>query len=326
MIIRIVKVVFLISLLLLFGCLNNSKPAVLRVGVAQYSNHPALDDVREGFFERMEELGFHKDNNIQYVYQNAQGDMNLTQNIASSFATAKYNLIFSIATPITQALKRVTAASGTPVIFGAITDPVSAGLVSSMDSTGTNLTGTSDVWPYYAQLALIKEILPNVDAVGILFNPGEDNTRFAMDQTRQAAQRLGIKLIESPISSSNDTSLAIKSIIDKANAFYVPADNMAMSVAPTIIKIAHESKKPVFAGDPGTFESGAVAGVGVSYRNLGRESANLAYQVLVGKRKPSELAVVTSKDPEIMVNLVVARRLGITIPESLISKAGKIVK
>lgn len=321
---------FLIAIVL-FGCnnLNDTKTIqkkVYKIAVGQYIDHPGLDAVRKGFYAQMQKLKYKEGDNVQYDYQNCQGDATLTQNISNKFCDGSYDLIFSIATPISQAVKKGTVRSHTPVVFGAITDPVSAGLVNSLKSPGGNLTGTSDAWPYQKQLELIRDVLPNAKNIGVLFNPGEANTTYAMEQTRIAAKQLGLNLIEASISGTNEINAAVLSIVNRVDAFYVTADNTTMAAAPAIIKVATEKKKPVFAGDPGTFDSGCVAGFGVSYYDLGVASANITNDILKNGKKPSDIPVVISENPELMINLLVAKKLNISIPKTIVSRADKVVK
>lgn len=317
-------IIFACIIALLAGCNNESK--VKRIAIAQYIDHPMLDECRKGFMRGMEDLGYIPDKNIKYDYQNAQGDMNLNYNIAEKFGKGNYDVIFSIATPTSQALKKTTSNTQIPVVFGAITDPVSAGLVKSLESSGNNFTGTSDQWPYYNQLKLITEILPKAKTIGIIYNSGEANTEFAMKQTRMAADSLDLILKESPITNTNEVALGANVLINKVDAIYITADNTTMAAAPVIIKIANENNIPVFAGDPGTFDAGCIAGIGVSYYNLGLANAKMVDMILKNEKKPSQIPVVISDKPELMLNMAVAKKLGINIPEYIVKKADKVVK
>lgn len=323
----IIGSLIIILIIAVFYSINKQKDKVLfKIAVGQYIDHPGLDAVRKGFLDQMDKLGYIAGKNTQYDFQNCQGDASLTQNISNKFCDGSYDLIFSIATPISQAIKKGTAQNHTPVVFGAITDPVSAGLVNSLQKPGGNLTGTSDVWPYLKQLALIKKILPEAKNIGVLFNSGEANTTYAIVQTRNAANQLGLNLVEAPITGTNEINAGVLSIVNKVDAFYVTADNTTMAAAPGIVKVATEYKKPVFAGDPGTFDAGCVAGFGVSYYNLGVASANITNDILKNGKKPSDIPVVISDNPELMINLVVARRLSISIADSLVNIAQKVIR
>jgi putative ABC transport system substrate-binding protein len=295
------------------------------VGIAQFVHHPALDATREGFLDEMKRLGYAGDDRVQYVYENAEGDISTANSIAQKFAAGRYDLVFPLATPMAQAVRKALSGTGTPVVFGAITDPVSAGLVQSMAKPGDRITGTSDQWPYEGQLKLFREVMPELKNLCVVFNPGEDNTRYAMQQTRSAAVGLGIHLVEAPISGPTDVFESASSIASRCQAFYVPADNTAMAAAPTIVRVADQHRLPVLAGDPGTFKAGCLIGLGVSYYDLGVQSAKLANMILKEGKNAGDLPVVTSQNPQVMVSLPVAKRLGIRIPESVLKRASEIV-
>ena len=315
------KVAFGVSVLWLCGCNEQSSSKGPVIGVAQYLNHPGLDETRQGFMDEMKRLGFGADSNTRYDYQNASGDLSTAQSIAEKFANNDYALIFSIATPMSQAVQRAVRGKAIPIVFGAITDPVSAGLIESMERPGDNITGTSDRWPYKKQMELIREALPRAVRIGVVFNPGEANTRYAMEQTRTAAKELDLKLVESAISGPNDIIEAVESLARKIDALYVPADNTAMAGATTIVRTANKYQIPVVAGDPGTFDAGCVVGLGVSYSDLGVQAARLASKILKKKAKAGDLPIVVSSNPKLMVNLGVAKRLNIVLPDSLVKRA-----
>lgn len=305
--------------ILLYVCACKTNVHKVTIGIAQYIDHPALDQARQGFSEEMRRLGYDEDR-VTYDYQNAQGSISDADLIADRFARGKYDLVFSLATPITQALNQAIRGR-IPLVFGAITDPVSAKLVKSMDRPGGNITGSSDRWPYDLQMGLIKEVMPAARRVCVVFNPGEANTQYAMKETRVAAASHGLELIEGAVSSTSEVFEAAQVIAPRCDLFYVPADNTAMAAATTIVKVANAHRIPVEAGDPGTFKAGCAFGIGVSYYDLGVESAKLADMILRKEANAGELPVVISKNPEIYVNTAVAGRLGIRIPDSVIARS-----
>jgi putative ABC transport system substrate-binding protein len=274
-----------------------------------------------GFMQEMERTGFTEKAGVVFDYQNASGDLSTARSIAEKLVNSRCSLIFTIATPMSQAVQKAGEGKNIPIIFGAITDPVSAGLVQSMERPGGDITGTSDRWPYEQQMELIREALPKARRVGVVFNPGEANTRYAMERTRAAAKTLGLQLVEAAISGPNDIIEAVESIIRKSDVLYVPADNTAMAGATTIVKTADKYRVPVIAGDPGTFDAGCVVGLGVSYKELGVEAARLAGRILRDKEKPGNLPVVVSSRPKLMVNLKVAGTLNVKLPDGIVSRA-----
>jgi putative ABC transport system substrate-binding protein len=292
-----------------------------RIEILQYVDHPALNEAHAAFISRLSERGYVNGmGGVEIVTKNAQGDPNAMQNIVLSVDPTDCDVIFTLATPISQAVKRKFGHSQQlPVVYGVITDPVSAGLVESLEKPGDNNTATSDQWPYEAQMRIIREIFPKAKRVGVLLNPGEVNTQFAMKKTREAALKNSLELVERPISSLNDVQAAVLSL-PEVDVMYVPADNTAMAAAPAIIKLAMERGIPTIAGDPGTFEAGALAGVGVSYKELGQLSADVVVRILQMEHA-GVIPVVTVQKPMIMVNVNLAKKMGVSIPTSVLESA-----
>jgi putative ABC transport system substrate-binding protein len=296
---------------------RHSSTSEVRVALLQYVAHPALDEARESFTHSLEkELGLHgKSLTLKYV--NVQGDPNLMSNLFASITASDYDVIVTFATPISQAAKQKFGNSGTPLVYAIITDPVSAGLVDSMERPGANNTASSDQWPYKRQIELIREFMGNKNRIGCLWNPGEANSQYAMKKVRESAAELRVELVEQPLASVNDVTQAVLALHGKVDSVYIPADNTAMAAAPAIIRQAHEMGIPVFAGDPGTFKAGAVAGIGVSYKDLGTETASLVARIVLERVPAGEIPVAVSKNPELMVNQKVATKLGVGVPESV---------
>ena len=309
---------------LVLSCGQNAQAK--RVAIAQYIDHPGLDAARKGFLAEMTALGFKDGVDVRYDYLNAEGDNIAMQNIALKISSRTYDLVLTLATPISQAVKRKLAGKNVPVIYGVITDPVSAGLVESMEHPGDNNTASSDRWPYFDQMKLIRDALPGRTKVGILLNPGEVNTQFAIREVRRAADSLGLQVVESPIYSINDVPEALGAIARKIHVLYVISDNTAMAAAPSIIRLGKRYGIPTVAGDPETFKAGALLGLGVSYYDLGKETAKLAEKILNKKAKAGDLPVAVAKNAVVMVNLKVANELSITIPERILAKARQVIE
>ena len=289
--------------------------------VAQYVSHPLLDAVYQGFKAELNRSGFDPK---QLTFSNANGDRNAAQIIADQLCREKdCGVIFVLATPMAQTVKASCSATAR-ITFGAITDPVSAQLVAAMDRPGGNLTGTSDQWPYDDQMKLIAELWNTAARVGVPFNPGEANTQYAMDRTRSAAKSLGLRLVEVPVASVGEVTQAVESLAGKVDVIYVPADNTVIAAAPAVIAAAHRHAIPVFAGDPGTFDAGAVIGLGVNYRNLGTLNAKQALQIL-GGASPSTMRVEVSNQPELYVDKGQAKTLGLKI-DAVIERYGSPTK
>lgn len=290
--------------------------AKLHIGIIQIVEHPALDAARKGFQDVLKEQGF--DSRVVYDFQNAQGDMSTAQTIAQKFASEKVDLILAIATPTAQAAAKAT--SDIPILITAVTDPVVAGLVKSMDQPGTNVTGTTDMNPVAEQIAMVKEIVPQATRVGIIYNAGEDNSVIQVSLAKQAAQTEGLQVVEATVSNSSDVAQAAQSLVGRVDAIYVPTDNTVVSAAAAVVKVAQQAKLPIIAGESSVVQAGGTATIGIDYYKLGRQTGEMAIRVLKGE-KPATMPVESQKEFSVVVNQKAAQAIGLTLPQSLLSKA-----
>lgn len=290
--------------------------AKLHIGIIQIVEHPALDAARKGFQDVLKEQGF--DSRVVYDFQNAQGDMSTAQTIAQKFASEKVDLILAIATPTAQAAAKAT--SDIPILITAVTDPVAAGLVKSMDQPGTNVTGTTDMNPVAEQIAMVKEIVPQATRVGIIYNAGEDNSVIQVSLAKQAAQTEGLQVVEATVSNSSDVAQAAQSLVGRVDAIYVPTDNTVVSAAAAVVKVAQQAKLPIIAGESSVVQAGGTATIGIDYYKLGRQTGEMAIRVLKGE-KPATMPVESQKEFSVVVNQKAAQAIGLTLPQSLLSKA-----
>ena len=288
-----------------------------KIGISQFVEHPALDSAREGFIEGLAEAGFGADK-VEFIEQNAQADFATAQSIAQQFKSKDLDLILAIATPNAQAAANVI--SEQPVLFTAVTDPVEAGIVESMEKPGSNLTGTTDMNPVAKQLELIKEFLPEIKTLGILYNPGEVNSVVQVNIAKKAAAEMNIELQEATVSNSSEVSLATSSLVGDVDAIYVPTDNIIVSALPSVLNITNQNNIPVFASENGQVRQGAIATLGIDYKLLGIQTGKMAAKVLNGA-KPEEMAVETSDELKLYLNTKAAENLNLKVPAAVSERA-----
>ena len=325
------RCVFVVALqVLMFGNVvcgchnNNSSPTNVKkfkVGVVQVISHPLIDSVQDGFLERMKQLGYKEASNIAYDRQNAQGQIASAQTIVQKFTSDRDDLIFTIGTSPSQAAAKAT--KSIPIVFGAVTDPISAGLVKNVAQPGGNITGTSDLSPFKDQLKLLVQVAPQVKVIGMVYNPGESNSSFGVSATKKAAAELGLKVITAPITSSNEINSAAASIADKVDAFYSGTDNTVVSALESLIKICEQRKKPLLAADPDSVQRGALITIGVDYKQVGIESANIADRILKGA-VPGSIPVVFAPGTVLAVNTAAALAEGVKLPEDVLKRANRV--
>ena len=277
-----------------------------KIGITQIVSHPALDQSREGFKDALKEAGM----DVEYEEQNAQGDITIANTIANKFVTDKVDLIFSIATPTTQAA--VNATGTIPIVFTAVTDPEAAGL------TKPNVTGSSDRVDNVAeQLDVLKELNPNATAIGILYNSSEQNSVTQVELIKKIAAEKGIKVEEQAVTSVSELTQALDNLLSKTDALYIPTDNLVVSNMPAVVERANAAKKIVIATDEGSVTNGALYTKGIDFYELGKEAGKLAVQILKDGKTPSDLKVVTLKPTNLVFNKKTMEAIGLTLPEKL---------
>lgn len=297
---------------------NGASQKVVNIGIIQLVEHPALDASRKGFIDALNSKGFTDGEKIKLDYKNAQGEIPTSQTIANNFVSSKKDLIFAIATPAAQAAFNST--KDIPILVTAVTDPLKSGLVKSMDKPLTNVTGTSDALPMDKQFALMKKLVPNCKKIGILYNTSEANSEIAVKAAKEQAAKMNLELSVAGITSSNDISQALDSLISKIDLLYTPTDNLIASSMTLISSKCLEKKIPVIGAEKAHVEAGALATEGVDYYKLGFQTGLMAIDIMEGK-KPADMAIQTLKEAKLTINGDTASKLNITIPSDLKNKA-----
>lgn len=289
-----------------------------KVAVSQIVEHPALDATRQGLIDGLKAKGYEQGKNLEFDYKTAQGNPAIAVQIARQFVGEKPDVLVGIATPTAQAL--VSATRSIPVVFTAVTDPVGAKLVGKMEQPGKNVTGLSDLSPVAQHVALIKELLPDVKSIGVVFNPGEANAVTLVKLLKESAKAQGIEVVEATALKSADVQSATQAIAEKSDVIYAPTDNTVASAIEGMVVAANQAKTPVFGGATSYVEKGAIAGLGFDYYQVGVQTADYVAAILEGS-EPGSLDVKVAKGSDLVVNTSVAEKLGLTVPSSVLERA-----
>lgn len=292
------------------------------VAITAIVQHPALDATRDGVVEALKEAGWTSGQNLKVEYQSAQGNPATAAQIARQFAGSKPDVIVPISTPSAQAVAAATR--DIPVVFTAVTDPVGAQLVKSLEKPGANITGLSDMAPVAEHVALIREILPTAKRLGVLYNPGEPNSVVLVKILKDEAAKVGLSVVEASVPKSADAQPAIRSLVGKADAVYVPLDNTVVSALESVISVGQQAKLPIFSADTDSVTRGAAASIGFDYFQVGKQTGAVVARVLKGE-KPGDIAVALAKGTDLFVNPKSAAAMGVTIPDSVLKRATKVV-
>lgn len=296
---------------------------VKSVAVTAIVEHPALDAARDGILGALNEAGYKQGENLKWQYQSAQGNTGTAAQIARKFIGDKADVLVGIATPTAQAL--VAGTRQIPVVFTAVTDPVQAQLTPSWEASGTNVTGVSDVLELDKQIELIKEIVPEVKKIGMVYNPGEANSVAVVEAFKKLLPEHGLELVEAAAPRTVDVRNAALSLAGKVDVIYTNTDNNVVSAYEALAKVGNDTKTPLIASDTDSVKRGAIAALGVDYRDLGQQTGRIIVRILNGE-EPGSIAPQTSENLQLFINVTAAEKQGVLLTEGLLLRATEIIR
>jgi putative ABC transport system substrate-binding protein len=296
-----------------------------QVSVSQFVEHPALDAVLKGFQDYMAA----KKVDVIYHVHNAQANMATANQIGHQIMGENPDMILAIATPTAQAcaqaLKKSPQMQKTPMLFTAVTDPVSAGLVKNLQHPGANITGVSDMLPVGRHLMMVKAFLPGLKHLGFLYNAGEVNSKILVPLFQAEAKNMGFEIVEATVSKSSEVYQAVKSLVGKVDAVFIPTDNTVVSAIESAIKVCEQNKLPLFNADVDSVKRGSIAAMGFDYYQHGFQTGALAQRIMMGA-DPAVTPVEFQEKLQLHINVPAAKKMGVEIPAVLLEKADKVYK
>lgn len=320
----IIKLFMLLSLsVVTFFSLADNKSEQKYVAITAIVEHPALDNVRKGVEDELKDNGYIAGQNLKLQFASAQGSSANAAQIAKQFVANKPNVIVGIATPSTQAL--VATTKTIPIVFTAVTDPVAAKLTPSWEASKTNVTGVSDALSLESQIDMMLKIKPDAKNIGYVYSPSEVNSTIVLKELQVALGKRGMKIIAAPAQRTSDISTAAISLKGKVDLIYTTTDNNVVSAYEALAKVANENKIPLLASDPDSAERGAIAALGMSYYDLGRQAGKIVIRILNGE-KPGDIPPQVGNITQLTINKKAAERQGVTLSEEVLKSAAKIVE
>lgn len=318
-----VLMIFVLSMAMMTGCGSSDQGEVpqgetFKVGILQLMEHPSLNTIRESIIEGLSEAGYVDGENLEIDYKNGQNDMTNMKTIAQTFVADKCDVIVAIATPAAQAVLSET--TEIPIIFAAVTDPVDAELVDSLENPGGNVSGTSDEVSAEAIMELAKQITPGFKTIGALYSAGEDNSDSVVKGLKEYAAANGYEVVESTVTNTSEVQQAAQYLADKVDVVYSPIDNTVASSMAVATEIFNNAKIPFYVSADSMVQDGGLATYGIDYTVLGKETAKMVAQIF-GGADVSTMAVVKMSDMNIYVNTKTADTIGVEIPQSILEKA-----
>lgn len=281
------------------------------IGIIQTATHPALDQAKDSFIAEMKKLSNDK---VSFVVQNAEGSLSQACLIAENFSShTKIDAIYAIGTPAVQAAAKAEKVK--PIFISAVSDPDSLGILHLTN----NICGTTDQVDSEAQMELLKKMIPDIQTVSIVYNPAEHNSQVMVKKMQQALQKQGIKNLTFGVHLESEILQTIALASRKGEAILVPADNLVVGAMPLVAKEALKWQKPLIASDIPSVAKGALMAHGADYSDLGKQTAQIAYEVLFLSTKPQDIGVIHPINLKTAMNKNALDALHVAIPQELVS-------
>ena len=318
---------FVLSIIMAVACMaacspSNPAPAsdadgkTVKVGICNYVDDASLNQIVENIQARLKEIGGEKGVAFDVSYDNCNADANLLTQIISNFIADDVDIMIGVATPVAMAMQAATEDNGIPVVFAAVSDPVGAGLVESMEAPGSNVTGTSDYLDTAAVMQLITAADPDAKNIALLYDIGQDSSTAAIAHAKEYLDANGIAYGEYTGTTVDEVTLAVQALIaDGVDAVFTPTDNTIMKSELSIYEMLQEAGIPHYTGADSFALNGAFLGYGVDYAALGVETANMAASIALGGAKPAETAVKTFDNGFATINTETCEKLGFNYDE-----------
>lgn len=283
------------------------------IGIVQMADNGAFTDMREGFIAEMNAKGF-DESNTEFIYKNAQGDATNLNTICQEMVSSGVDLVATIATPTTQAM--VNMKSDIPVVFIALSDPVSAGILTTLENPDNNATGTSNAIPVSDIVALADKLTPGVEKYGLLYTSGEVNSVNTANKTKEYLESIGLEYEEIVVTNSSEVQQAAQQLCSECDALFIPNDSVVQSAMPAVTQAAREAKVPVYGSSAVMVNDGAFATIAISDTQIGAISADMAVDILANGKTPADVPAVIVGATDTVVNKTTMEALGITIDDT----------
>ena len=287
-----------------------------KVGICNYVDDASLNQIVDNIEARLKELA--AENGVQFDvhYDNCMADANVMSQIIADFQAENVDLMVGVATPVAMNMQAATEETGTPVVFAAVSDPLSTGLVESLEAPGKNVTGTSDYLDTAAIFDLVFAANPDAKKIGLLYDEGQDSSTTPIQQAKDYLDKKGISYVEHTGTNVDEVTLAADAMVaDKVDAVFTPTDNTIMTAELSIYEKFNAAKIPHYTGADSFALNGAFLGYGVDYANLGVETANMIADILLNGKNPGEVPVKTFDNGTATVNTETAEALGLSYDE-----------
>lgn len=291
---------------------EESSGASYTIGICNYVDDASLNQIVENINARLAEIESEQGITINVKYDNCNADANVMNQIIANFAADNVDLMVGVATPVAMAMQSATEDSKTPVVFAAVSDPVGAGLVASLEEPGSNVTGSSDNLDTNSVMNLIFAQNPDAKKIGLLYDVGQDSSTAAIEHAKAYLDDKGVEYVERTATTAEEVALAAQALVsDGVDAVFTPTDNTIMKAELAIYETFADAGIPHYTGADSFALNGAFLGYGVDYANLGRETADMIASILTEGKDPATTPVITFDNGTATVNIEICEKLGL---------------
>lgn len=291
---------------------EKSSGASYTIGICNYVDDASLNQIVENINARLAEIESEQGITIEVKYDNCNADANVMNQIIANFAADNVDLMVGVATPVAMAMQSATEDSKTPVVFAAVSDPVGAGLVASLEEPGSNVTGSSDNLDTNSVMNLIFAQNPDAKKIGLLYDVGQDSSTAAIEHAKAYLDDKGVEYVERTATTAEEVALAAQALVsDGVDAVFTPTDNTIMKAELAIYETFADAGIPHYTGADSFALNGAFLGYGVDYANLGRETADMIASILTEGKDPAATPVITFDNGTATVNTEICEKLGL---------------
>lgn len=309
---KIISTVVILALVLSLSAFAFAEGETYKVGICNFVDDASLNQIIANICSQLAVIGEEKGVTFEISEDNCNTDANVMNQIIANFIADKVDLMVGVATPVAMGMQAATEDNGIPVVFAAVSDPVGAGLVDTLEAPGANLTGTSDYLDTNAVMNLIFAADPEADLIGLLYNVGEDSSTAPIAAAKAYLDEKGVKYVERTGTTVDEVMLAAEALVsDGVDAVFTPTDNTIMTAELAIYETFVEAGIPHYTGADSFALNGAFLGYGVDYANLGVETGNMVADILLNGKNPGEVPVMTFDNGTATVNTDICALLGL---------------
>lgn len=315
--------------LVLAGALASwaSAQTTKRISIMIMSDTPQLVEVKNGVLKGLNELGYAQGKNLKVDFKSAQANFGTAQQIARQFVGDHPDVIVPITTPVSEAVVAAAKDSDIPVVFSTVTDPLAAKIVPKLNKPGGNVTGVADPIPIQEMMDAVKEAVPNLKKLGLVYDPSLPNSISSVKQLKAVLEKMGIQAVDSAAMGLNNVPAAGQALAGKVDAIFVPNDTTVYAVFESLVKVTQDAKIPLFSAERRSVQRGAIATIGLDFVQMGVTTAKMVDKVFKGA-KPGDLDVIDmTKEPgalALYINKGAADKIGLKLPPDMLKRAAEV--